>query len=192
MLKYYKNTEGIVAGIDEAGRGCLSGPVVAAAVMLPENHPIPELNDSKQLSDSTRRTIFTKLHDLNIPIGVGVVSPQTIDKINILQATYLAMHKAITHLSALPVELLVDGNRFKPYLGITHTCVIKGDAVYSSIAAASVIAKVTRDNLMIKLHELYPQYDWLHNKGYPTKKHKEALHTHGLTPIHRKSFSWQQ
>ena len=188
MLKYYKNPDGVVAGIDEAGRGCLAGPVVAAAVMLPEDHGLPSLQDSKQLTESQREAAYEGLMASKYPIGIGIIPPHIIDDINILQATYLAMHEAIDQLPQKPVELIIDGNRFKPYFGIVHTCVIKGDATYSAIAAASIIAKVTRDRYMIKQHDKYPQYNWSQNKGYPTKRHKSAIKLHGLTPLHRKSF----
>lgn len=188
MLKYYKNPDGSVAGIDEAGRGCLAGPVVAAAVVLPEDHGISSLHDSKQLTESQREDAYNSLMTNHYPIGIGIIPPHIIDDINILQATYLAMHEAIDQLPKKPVELIVDGNRFKPYFGIVHTCVIKGDATYSAIAAASIIAKVTRDRYMKEQHEKYPHYHWSQNKGYPTKRHKSAIRLHGLTPLHRKSF----
>lgn len=189
MLKYYKIPEGTVAGVDEAGRGCLAGPVVAAAVMLPENHAIAIIQDSKQLSPQKREAAYHALQQLNCPIGVGMVTPNIIDNINILQATYQAMHLAITNLQIQPAALLIDGNRFKPYPGIKHSCIVKGDAIYSAIAAASIIAKVTRDQYMLKHHELYPAYDWCNNKGYPTKKHREAIKKFGYTPEHRLSFA---
>lgn len=189
MLKYYKIPEGIVAGVDEAGRGCLAGPVVAAAVMLPENHAITIIQDSKQLSRQKREDAYDALQQLNCPIGVGIVPPNIIDNINILQATYQAMHVAITNLEIQPAALLIDGNRFKPYPGIVHSCIVKGDATYSAIAAASIIAKVTRDRYMRKQHELYPVYDWCNNKGYPTKKHREAIKKFGYSPEHRLSFA---
>lgn len=188
MLKYYKNNNGPVAGIDEAGRGCLAGPVVAAAVVLPEDHGILELNDSKQLKENDRVSLYEKIIALQTPIGIGVVAPETIDEINILQSTYVAMHQAIDQLDPKPVELIVDGNRFKPYLGIVHSCIIKGDATYTSIAAASIIAKVTRDRMMIDYHQKYPVYNWKQNKGYPTSEHRGAIHKHGVSPLHRLSF----
>lgn len=191
MLKYYKIPVGIVAGVDEAGRGCLAGPVVAAAVMLPENHSITTLQDSKQLSESKRTQAYNALQQINCPIGIGIIAPQIIDEVNILQATYQAMHQAINNLSEKPAALLIDGNRFKPFPGISHSCIVKGDATYSAIAAASIIAKVSRDEYMKAQHEKYPMYGWLQNKGYPTKKHREAIKKYGPSPLHRLSFTVQ-
>ncbi len=181
---------GLVAGIDEAGRGCLAGPVVAAAVILPMDSHIPFLNDSKKLSHSQRMALRPHILDQALAWNVGMISAQRIDEINILQATYEAMHEAIEGLQAQPDLLLIDGNRFKAYPNILHECVIKGDGKYLSIAAASILAKTYRDEVMEMLHQEYPQYNWASNKGYPAKAHKEAIATFGPSPFHRRSFNW--
>lgn len=188
MLKsfYQKNT--IEAGCDEAGRGCLAGPVVASAVILPSTFKHELLNDSKKLTDKQRYQLRPIIEQEAISWALGIVEPEEIDKINILNASFLAMHKAVEQLNEKPQLLLIDGNRFNPYKGIDHVCVIKGDGKYLSIAAASVLAKTYRDDIMKKYHEEYPQYDWHKNMGYPTKKHREAIEKTGTTIYHRKSF----
>ncbi len=177
------------AGCDEAGRGCLAGPVVAAAVILPENFTNDLLNDSKKLSEKQRNILRPVIERQAVSFGVGIVSPQEIDQINILNASFLAMHRAIEQLSPVPQHLLIDGNRFNAYSGIPHTCIVKGDGKYMNIAAASVLAKTYRDEIMLRLHTDFPQYDWKKNKGYPTKKHREAIKQFGATPHHRRSFT---
>ena len=179
----------IEVGCDEAGRGCLSGPVFAAAVILPTNFKCDSLNDSKQLSEKTRNELRTIIENKAIAFAVAHCTPQEIDKINILWASVEAMHRAIAKLKATPQHILVDGNRFKPYKEIPHTCVVKGDSKFMSIAAASVLAKTHRDEHMKKLHNDYPQYDWDKNKGYPTRAHRKAIKEFGITPYHRKSFN---
>lgn len=176
------------AGTDEAGRGCLAGPVTAAAIILPQNFRNSVLNDSKQLSE-TKRTLLRPILEKNaVSFSVYHVFEDEIDKINILNASFLAMHRAINHLKPLPSFIIVDGNRFKPYPNIEHECIIKGDGKYMSIAAASVLAKTHRDEYMAKIHEEFPMYNWKKNKGYPTKEHREAIKQYGLTKYHRKSF----
>ena len=188
MLKAF-HKEGIVeAGCDEAGRGCLAGPVFAAAVILPERFDLPELNDSKQLNAKTRMALREKILQQALAYAVSQVEPEEIDEINILNASYLAMHRSLDQLTITPQEILVDGNRFQPYKEIPHHCIIKGDGKYASIAAASILAKTYRDDFMVNMHREYPQYDWASNKGYPTKKHREAIAECGVTPLHRKSF----
>lgn len=183
---YIKNT--IEAGCDEAGRGCLSGPVVAAAVILPKDFENKILNDSKKLSEKKRYELRPLIEREALAWGVGIVDHKEIDEINILNASFLAMHRALDQLFLRPEAILVDGNRFNAYEDIEHHCIIKGDAKYYSIAAASVLAKTYRDDIMNQLHEEYPLYDWLGNKGYPTKKHRAAIKEHGATPYHRMSF----
>ena len=178
----------IEAGIDEAGRGCLAGPVVAAAVILPRDFNDPELNDSKKLTEKQRDRICEKIKSYAYAWAIGVVDNVQIDEINILQATYRAMHKAVNQLAQKPDILLVDGNRFKPYPGIHHHCFIKGDATFQSIAAASILAKTHRDKLMLEMHLQYPLYGWNQNKGYPTKYHRQAIREFGITPLHRITF----
>ena len=175
-------------GCDEAGRGCLAGPVVAAAVLLPKNFNNKILNDSKQLSNKKREILEKIIKDEAISFGIGVVSPKEIDKINILNASFLAMHRAIDQISNKYELLLIDGNRFNKYKKVEHKCIIKGDAKYMSIAAASVIAKTARDKIMKDLSEGFPQYCWETNQGYPTKKHREAIKKFGANKYHRKSF----
>ena len=187
-LAVYYNDFGIEAGCDEAGRGCLAGPVVAGAVILPKDFTNDMLNDSKQLSERKRDILFPIIMEASISYGIGVVSPEEIDRINILNASFLAMHRAIEQLQPQPELLLIDGNRFKPYGSVKHHCIIKGDGKYMSIAAASVLAKVHRDQLMADYDVLHPQYGWKKNKGYPTKMHREAIKIHGETDYHRKSF----
>lgn len=188
MLLPYMESGRIEAGCDEAGRGCLSGAVFAAAVILPQDYYHPLLNDSKQLSEKQRYTLRPIIEQEAIAWAVGIVTPQEIDKINILNASILAMHRAVEQLSQAPQHLLIDGNRFKPYKNTPHTCVVKGDGKFLSIAAASILAKTYRDDYMLQLHELHPQYGWDKNKGYPTKEHRYAIEQYGATPYHRQSF----
>ncbi len=189
LLAYH--TEGIhEAGIDEVGRGCLAGPVVAAAVVLPPNAPaqLPTLNDSKKMSAKQREQCAVQIRACALAYGIGQASVEEIDQHNILQATFMAMHRALGQLSFMPEQLLVDGNRFASYKKLPHVCVIKGDATYLSIAAASVLAKTYRDALMRQLATAYPHYGWERNAGYPTAQHRAALAQHGTTPHHRHSF----
>lgn len=187
LLPYMK--EGVLeAGCDEAGRGCLAGAVFAAAVILPPDFRNEILNDSKQLSEKQRYALRPIIEKEALGWAVGIVSPEEIDRINILNASFLAMHRAIEQLPVKPQHLLIDGNRFKPYPNIPHTCVIKGDGKYEAIAAASILAKTYRDDYMNRLHEEYPLYDWISNKGYPTKAHRAAIAQYGSTPYHRRSF----
>lgn len=189
MLLPYLNEDKIEAGCDEAGRGCLAGAVYAAAVILPRGFKNDQLNDSKQLSEKQRYALRALIEKEAVAWAVGVVCPEEIDKINILNASFLAMHRAVDRLGVRPGHLLIDGNRFNPYPGIPHTTVVKGDAKYLSIAAASILAKTSRDDYMDALHEEYPLYGWDHNKGYPTPKHRAAIAQHGTTPYHRRSFN---
>lgn len=188
MLKPYLHPNLIEAGCDEAGRGCLCGPVSCAAVILPPGFNCEELNDSKQLSEKKREKLRGIIEENALAWAVVMVSPEEIDKINILNASILGMQRAIEKLSLTPEHILVDGNRFKPYRDIPHTTVVKGDATYMSIAAASILAKTHRDELMVNLAKEYPGYDWEVNKGYPTKKHREAIERLGKTPLHRMTF----
>ena len=176
------------AGCDEAGRGCLAGPVVAAAVILPKGYTNKRLNDSKKVSEKLRNELRIDIEKKAISIGIGIVDERKIEKINILQASLLAMHIAISKLNTDPSHLVIDGNKFNPYPEIEHTCIIKGDGKFLNIAAASIIAKTTRDDIMIELSKKYPNYLWNKNKGYPTKKHKLAISRYGITGNHRKSF----
>lgn len=175
-------------GCDEAGRGCLAGPVVAAAVILPERFTHPLLNDSKQLTESQRELLRPIIEAEALSWGIGVCSPEEIDQLNILQASITAMHRAIDQLVLSPELLLIDGNRFRPYPGIPHECIVKGDATYRSIAAASILAKTERDRLMLELEEQYPGYGFAEHKGYPTPQHRAALAELGPSPVHRLSF----
>ena len=184
---YYEGK--IEAGCDEAGRGCLAGSVYAAAVIFPENYQNEDLNDSKQLTDKRRKLLREIIERDAVAWAVGIVTPEEIDKINILNASILAMHRALDQLKVRPEAVIVDGNRFKPYQKLPHTTIVKGDGKYLSIAAASILAKTYRDDYMDALAEEYPQYDWLSNKGYPTKKHRDAIRQYGMTPYHRKSFN---
>ena len=188
MLLPYLKSGVIEAGCDEAGRGCLAGAVYAAAVILPPDFRNELLNDSKQLSEKQRYALRPVIEQEAVAWAVGIVTPEEIDRINILNASFLAMHRAIGQLSVTPQHLLIDGNRFKPYRGIAHTCVVKGDGKYEAIAAASILAKTYRDDYMNELHEKYPMYDWKSNKGYPTKTHRAAIARYGTTPYHRQSF----
>jgi ribonuclease HII len=176
------------AGCDEAGRGCLAGPVVAAAVILPTGFEHPLLNDSKQVSQKVRDRLRVFIETNAVAWAVGQASPEEIDEINILNASFLAMNRAVNQLTVKPVHLLIDGNRFRNQTAIPHTCLVKGDARFLSIAAASVLAKTHRDEMMESLHIQFPVYGWEHNKGYPTGLHRKAIHLHGITPLHRKSF----
>lgn len=177
------------AGCDEAGRGCLAGAVFAAAVILPADFQNEELNDSKQLSEKKRYALRPVIEQEAIAWAVGIVTPEEIDRINILKASFLAMHRAIGQLSVRPDHLLIDGNRFTPYPDIAHTTIVKGDGKFLSIAAASILAKTYRDDYMNALATEYPAYHWTDNKGYPTKAHREAIRTCGITPYHRKTFT---
>ena len=187
LSKFYKGK--IEAGCDEAGRGCLAGSVYAAAVILPEGYQNELLNDSKQLSEKKRYQLREIIERDAVAWAVGIVTPDEIDKINILNASILAMHRALDQLKVRPEAIIVDGNRFKPYQKLPCTTIVKGDGKYLAIAAASILAKTYRDDYMNQLAEEYPQYDWLSNKGYPTKKHREAIKQFGITPYHRKSYN---
>lgn len=188
MLKS-KHTSGVVeAGLDEAGRGCLAGPVYAAAVILPSDFANSLLDDSKKLNARTRDKLREVVEREAISFGIGVVDEREIDQINILNASILAMHRAVEKLSIEPESLLIDGNRFKPYQEIPHFCIIKGDGIYASIAAASILAKTHRDEYMESLHLKYPMYGWNRNKAYPTKEHRKAILKHGPSEYHRRSF----
>lgn len=188
MLLPYLEKGRIECGVDEAGRGCLAGPVFAAAVILPESFSNELLNDSKQLTEKQRYALRPIIEAEAVAYAVGVVFPDEIDKINILNASFLAMTRAIEALNVKPEHLLIDGNRFKSKLLTPFTTIVKGDGKMMSIAAASVLAKTYRDDYMNKIAEEYPQYDWLENKGYPTAKHRDAIAQHGITPYHRLTF----
>ena len=188
MLEQYLEKGRIEAGCDEAGRGCLAGPVFAASVILPADFCNEMLNDSKQLSESKRYLLREVIEREALVYAVGIVSVEEIDDINILNASFLAMHRAVKQLEITPEHLLIDGNRFNPYPTISHTTVVKGDAKFLSIAAASILAKTYRDDYMMAQHKLFPIYDWDRNKGYPTKKHRAAIEEFGPSPIHRMSF----
>ena len=177
------------AGCDEAGRGCLAGSVYAAAVILPEDYRNDLLNDSKQLTEKRRYQLRDIIQRDAVAWAVGIVSPEEIDRINILNASILAMHRALDQLTLRPEAIIIDGNRFKPYGNLPYATIVKGDGKYLSIAAASILAKTYRDDYMNRLAEEYPQYDWRSNKGYPTRKHRDAIRQYGITPYHRKSFS---
>ena len=190
---YYEGQ--VEAGCDEAGRGCLAGSVYAAAVILPEDYQNALLNDSKQLTEKKRYELREIIQRDAVAWAVGIVTPEEIDKINILNASILAMHRALDQLQVRPEAIIIDGNRFKPYKNpangkpLPHTTIVKGDGKYLSIAAASILAKTYRDDYMNELAKEYPQYDWLSNKGYPTKKHRDAIRQYGITPYHRKSYN---
>ena len=188
MLKSYYTIDKIEAGCDEAGRGCLAGPVVAGAVILPKEFQNELLNDSKKLTEKKRYQLRPLIQKEAIAWGIGIVSNEEIDEINILNASFLAMHRAIDELKVHPEVLLIDGNRFNPYKSLTHHCIIKGDGKYLNIAAASILAKTYRDDIMTAIDKDYPVYEWFKNKGYPTKKHREAIIKFGDTEHHRKSF----
>jgi ribonuclease HII len=187
-LKLFFSDQTYEAGCDEAGRGCLAGPVFAAAVILPYDFELHELNDSKQLSEKMRYQLRPIIEEKALAWAVGIVSNQEIDQINILNASYLAMHRAVDQLKITPEYLIIDGNRFKAYKSIPHSCIVKGDAKYLSIAAASVLAKTYRDDFMVQIDREFPRYNWKQNKGYPTTDHRSAIEIHGETPYHRKSF----
>ena len=188
-LKPFFTENMIEAGCDEAGRGCIAGPVVAAAVILPRGMDFPEFDDSKKLSEKQREKLRIKVLENAAAYGVGIVSAEEIDEINILNASFLAMHRAIDQLKIRPELLLIDGNRFNPYKGIQHQCIVGGDAKYQAIAAASILAKTTRDHIMEELDNQYPNYNWKQNKGYPTIEHKNAVAEFGMSPYHRKTFN---
>lgn len=179
----------VEAGCDEAGRGCLAGSVYAAAVILPRGYDNPLLNDSKKLTEKKRKELRDQIVRDAVAWAVGVVTPEEIDKINILKASFLAMHRALDQLSVRPEAVIVDGNRFTPYRDLPYTTIVKGDGKYQAIAAASILAKTFRDEYMDKLAEEYPYYDWQTNKGYPTKAHREGIRLHGVSPYHRKSYN---
>lgn len=194
LLPIYNKECLIEAGCDEAGRGCLAGSVYAAAVILPPDYANAELNDSKQLSARKRRALREQIQRDAVAWAVGVVTPQEIDEINILNASILAMHRALDQLTTRPEYLIIDGNRFHDYCDkstgevLPHSTIVKGDGKYLSIAAASILAKTYRDDYMLSLHEQYPHYGWDHNMGYPTREHREGIALHGLTPVHRLTF----
>ncbi|MEI6275741.1 MAG: ribonuclease HII [Prolixibacteraceae bacterium] len=188
MLLNCYTTGWLEAGCDEAGRGCLAGPVFASAVILPENFRSDTLNDSKQLTELQRYRLRDVILDQALSWAVGICDQLEIDKINILNASILAMHKALSQLTTQPQQILVDGNRFKAYGKIPHTCFVKGDGRFMSIAAASVLAKTYRDDYMLKIHADFPEYGWDRNKGYPTEKHRQAISLFGITEHHRKTF----
>ncbi|MBR5911044.1 MAG: ribonuclease HII [Bacteroidales bacterium] len=187
LLSHYSDC--VEAGCDEAGRGCLAGPVVAAAVILKKDADYPELNDSKQITEMKRMQLRELVMNEALAYGIGIVTAEEIDKINILNASFLAMHRALDELKLQPELLLIDGNRFNPYKKIKHICVVGGDAKYQSIAAASILAKTTRDMMMEQYDAQFPVYNWKKNKGYPTPEHKRAIAEHGITPLHRKTFN---
>ena len=189
MLKSHYYESLIEAGCDEAGRGCLAGSVYAAAVILPPDYQNELLNDSKKLTAKKRYALREEIERDAIAWAVGIVTPEEIDKINILNGSFLAMHRALDQLKVRPEAVIVDGNRFKPYQDLPSTTIVKGDGKYLSIAAASILAKTYRDDYMLSLAEEYPQYDWQSNMGYPTKKHRQAIREHGITPYHRKSYN---
>lgn len=188
LLDHYYEGK-VEAGCDEAGRGCLAGSVYAAAVILPVGYQNELLNDSKQLTEKRRYELREIIQRDAVAWAVGIVTPEEIDKINILNASILAMHRALDQLQVRPEAVIVDGNRFKKYKDLPHTTIVKGDGKYLSIAAASILAKTYRDDYMNQLAEEYPQYDWRFNKGYPTKKHREAIRQYGTTPYHRMSYN---
>lgn len=187
MPHYYSNL--IEAGCDEAGRGCLAGSVYAAAVILPKDYDNPLLNDSKKLTEKRRKVLRDQILRDAVSWAVGVVTPEEIDKINILNASFLAMHRALDQLTIRPEAVIVDGNRFNPYRDLPYTTIVKGDGKYQSIAAASILAKTFRDEYMDSLANEYPYYDWQKNKGYPTKAHREGIRDHGPSPYHRMSYN---
>ena len=187
LLKEYKKGM-IEAGCDEAGRGCLAGPVFAAAVILSENFSSELLNDSKKLTEKQRYQLRDLILTESVCWAIGICDQKEIDQINILNASILAMHKALNGLKIKPDHILVDGNRFKPYQKTEHICIVKGDGIYMSIAAASILAKTFRDDYMLKIHADHPEYGWNQNKGYPTEKHRKAIALHGITAHHRKTF----
>lgn len=192
MLLPYYSLDTLEAGLDEAGRGCLAGPVFGAAVILPPDFHDPLLNDSKKLKEKQRDKLRKIIEKEAISFAVASCSPSEIDEINILNASFKSMHKAIDMLSVTPEFLLIDGNRFIPYEFIPHTCIVKGDGKYNSIAAASILAKTYRDEYMYRIHQEHPTYGWDKNKGYPTAKHRKACREDGLSPYHRLTFRWDR
>jgi ribonuclease HII len=189
LKRFFLNKNSLEAGCDEAGRGCLAGPVYAAAVILSPSYRNKWLNDSKQLSDSDRYALRPEIEETALAWAVGVVGPQEIDQVNILNASFLAMHRALDQLKVIPELLLIDGNRFTPYRNIGHRCIVGGDGKFMSIAAASVLAKTYRDDFMKEAALKYPQYSWQTNMGYPTRAHREAIRAHGACELHRLSFA---
>ena len=189
MLESHYYNGLIEAGCDEAGRGCLAGSVYAAAVILPPDYENDLLNDSKQLTEKRRYALREQIERDAVAWAVGIVTPEEIDKINILNASILAMHRALDQLQVRPEAVIVDGNKFKPYRELPHTCIVKGDGKYLSIAAASILAKTYRDDYMNSLADEYPMYDWRSNKGYPTSKHRDAIRQYGISPYHRRSYN---
>lgn len=187
LLTHY--ADGLEAGCDEAGRGCLAGPVVAGAVILKPGADYPDLDDSKKLPEKKRYALRELILQEALAYGIGIVTAAEIDEINILNASFLAMHRAIDQLKVRPELLLIDGNRFRPYHDLRHVCVVGGDAKYQAIAAASILAKTTRDTMMAEYDLKYPMYHWKKNKGYPTPEHKQAIADYGITELHRKSFN---
>lgn len=187
-LQSHFYTDCIEAGCDEAGRGCLAGSVYAAAVILPSDYDNPLLNDSKQLSAKLRYALRDQIVHDAVAWAIGIVTPEEIDRINILNASFLAMHRALDQLAVRPEAIIVDGNRFRPYHDLPYTTIVKGDGKFQAIAAASILAKTFRDDYMDRLDEEYPMYDWRSNKGYPTRKHREGIRLHGISPYHRKSY----
>ena len=197
-MRSLKNAEGlqphfyngkVEAGCDEAGRGCLAGAVYAAAVILPDDYNNPRLNDSKQLSEQVRYELREEIIRDAVAWAVGIVDPKEIDKLNILRASFTAMHRALDQLTVRPEALIIDGNRFIPYQGLPYSTIVKGDSKYQAIAAASILATTFRDDYMCRIAEEYPWYDWQTNKGYPTKKHREGIRLHGVSPYHRMSYN---
>lgn len=189
MLKSHYYTDLVEAGCDEAGRGCLAGSVYAAAVILPPDYDNALLNDSKKLTEKRRYALCDDIIRDAVAWAVGVVTPEEIDRINILRASFLAMHRALDQLKVRPEAVIVDGNRFTPYRDLPYTTIVKGDGKYQSIAAASILAKTFRDDYMDALAKEYPYYDWQSNKGYPTRAHREGIRLHGISPYHRKSYN---
>ncbi|MDR1357013.1 MAG: ribonuclease HII [Tannerellaceae bacterium] len=189
MLLPYLETGRVEAGCDEAGRGCLAGAVFAAAVILPQDFRHEWMNDSKQLTEKQRYRLRPIIEREALAWAIGIATPEEIDERNILNASFLAMHRAVDRLSLIPAHLLIDGNRFRPYPGISHTTIVKGDAKYLSIAAASILAKTYRDDYMLGLDKEYPAYGWKENKGYPTPAHRRAILSHGITAYHRQTFT---
>ncbi len=188
MLKPYYKEGAVEAGCDEAGRGCIAGPVFAAAVILSSRGNHPALDDSKRLTAPKRQELRRWIEREAVDWGVGLVHEKEIDEMNILNASFLAMHRALEQLKCVPTHLLVDGNRFKPFGSVPHTCIVKGDAIFASIAAASILAKTHRDEYMLTLHHEFPAYGWNRNMGYPTRAHREAIQANGPSPHHRRSF----
>jgi len=188
LLKAFFHKTKIEAGCDEAGRGCLAGPVYAAAVILPKNYRNKWLNDSKKLSDNERFKLRPEIEENALAWSLGIVDEKEIDEINILNASFLAMHRAVAQLKITPQHLLIDGNRFNAYPNIAHTCIVKGDSKYMSIAAASILAKTYRDDFMTLMAKDFPEYGWERNMGYPTKMHRQAIQQFGITKLHRLSY----